>query len=691
MENSNDEIDLGQLVRTIWRGKWLIAALLAVFGVLGFLYATKVAERVYVSSATVSIQSNQAQVTDLDALVGGVSAEQPSLNTEIYLIKSRQLLRRLVVAEGLTNDPEFNPQLAEVSSFSIAGIRNMVLGAPEPRDYSEEELIRIAVDRLRARLTVTNPRQSLVFEIGVSTGSAQKSTDLANALAQTYINDQLLFKEEQSVEAIEFLEIRTAELQNELNAAELAVKDFAAGIELVSPEALIAKNRQVKELRDRLAALEAIIEQRQALVELYQSFDLNAATAADVALFDSRVLSRLFSTITQSDSHRTRFDDTFTIEADRAQTELAQTQAQKTALEAAVAELETEVANESRDLLTLQQLQRESEATGEIYGYFLARLKEAEVQQGTQQADARLLSPAVEPLRASSPRVLIITFIAGILGAMLGAGLVLLREMNKGGIRTAADLQKLAGQSVLGQIPMAPIKKRNKLLPFLESKSNTPFSESVRNLRTSLLLANPTVEPCVILMTSSVPGEGKTTTAIALAHSLAGMGKSVLLMEGDIRKNTLGQYFNGLQAKTVNKADSMSFADSKVTIDELGFDLMTGVQMKANPADFLSSQEFKDLIAEARSNYDHVIIDAPPVLPVTDARIIGQQADAILFAVAWDATRTVVVEAGLGEITNSGLKLTGLILTKIDGKKAKSYGGATRYSSYYGEYSKSYS
>ncbi|SMX45168.1 GumC family protein [Octadecabacter ascidiaceicola] len=691
MENSNDEIDLGQLVRTVWRGKWLIAALMLVFGALGFLYATKVAERVYVSTATVSIESNQSQATDLDALVGGLSAEQPSLNTEIFLIRSRQLLRRLVVAEDLTNDPEFNPQLAEVSPFSIAGVRNMVLGVPEPRAYSEEELIRIAVDRLRDRLTVTNPRQSLVFEIGVSSGSAEKSTSLANALAQTYINDQLLYKEEQSVEAIEFLAVRTVELQNELNEAELAVKDFAAGIELVSPEALIAKNRQVKELRDRLVALEAIITQRQALLSMFNSFDPVTATQDDVADFDNRILAQLFPTIGTNAGDRARFTDMFDLERGRAQSDLEQTQSQKATLEVAISNLEEEVANESRDLLTLQQLQRESEATGEIYGYFLTRLKEAEVQQGTQQADARLLSPAVEPLRASSPRVMIITALTGILGAMLGAGLALLREMNKGGIRTASDLQKLAGRSVLGQIPMAPIKKRDKLLPFLKAKSNTPFYEAVRNLRTSLLLANPKAEPCVILMTSSVPGEGKTTTSISLAHSLAGMGKSVLLMEGDIRKNTLGQYFDGVQVKAVDHADSMTFAESKVSVDGLGFDLMLGVRMKANAADFLSSQEFKDLIAEAREKYDHVIIDAPPVLPVTDARIIGQQADAILFAVSWDSTRTVVVEAGLAEISNSGLSLTGLILTKIDGKKAKSYGGATRYGSYYGEYSKSYS
>lgn len=692
MAAGTDEIDLQQLIRTVWRGKWLVVIFALIFGALGFFYATKMASPVYNSVATVSIDNRESQATDLDALVGGLSAEQPSLNTEMLLIRSRQLLSRLVQSEDLLSEPEFNPLLAEINPYSIAGVRAYFFGPPEVRTYTQEELTRIAVDRLRTRLSVTNPRQSFVFEIGISSGTPQNATRIVNALAETYINDQVLFKEEQSQQAIEFLSSRTSELQTQLNEAELGVKDFAASIELISAETLVAKNRQVKELRDRLNTLEALIAQRELAAARYDTFDLDTATQADVILLDSTLLSRLFDTVEDSPTALAQFASEFEREGSRAQAELAQAQQQQTSLSAAVLTLEQEVETESRDLLTLQQLQREAEATAEIYGYFLTRLKEAEVQQGTQQADARLLSAAVMPLGASSPRVFFILVFSLIIGALIATGIVLVREFSKGGIRTAGDLQAQTKFPVFGQLPLAAIKRRNKLVPFLKAKSNTPFSEAVRNLRTSVLLSNPKQEPCVILLTSSVPAEGKTTTSISLAHSLVGMGKSVLLIEGDIRKNTLQLYFEtATKAKTdVIEVSDISLESQKIEILELGFDVIMGAKVNANAADYFSSDVFKKLLADARKQYDHVIIDAPPILPVADARIIGRHVDSILYVVGWDDTRIELVKAGLEEFTNSDLAPAGLILTKIDGKKARGYGGAARYGTYYGDYSKGY-
>jgi succinoglycan biosynthesis transport protein ExoP len=693
MQDNSDEIDISQLFTTIWQGKVLILFFLILFGGLGFLYATKVAVPTYVATATVAIDNTEPKITSFEATAAILSAEQPSLNTEIYLIKSRQLLQRLVVSENLIDDPEFNPLLEVINPFSIKSLRVFIFGPSPIIQYSPDELIRIAVDRLRKKLTVTNPRQSFVFEITLAATSAHKAMLLANSLASNYINDQLLFKEERSMAVIEFLEFRTNELQIELNVGELEVKDFSAQIELISPEALTAKNRQAKELRDRLTNLDNTLDERQNMYDLYSKFTISEATEFDVALLDNRSLVQLFPTIGSNKADQVNFINVLQRGLNQAQTDLNQSQMQRIGLASAVLDLEVEVASQSRDLLTLQQLQREVAATAEIYGYFLTRLKQAEVQQGTQQADARLLSAAVLPRGPSSPNVKMICLLAAILGSLLGVALVLLKEFKKGGLRTAADLQKLTGQTVIGQIPVAPFKRRIKLIPFLKNKMNTPFSESIRNLRTSLLLAKAGVEPCVILVTSSVTGEGKTTTAVALAHSLSGMGKSVLVIEGDLRKNMLREYFQKIKFSENNqyKIKPTTFSESITTFDGLGFDLMLGIPLKQSPADFFSSKEFINIIANVRNTYDHVIIDAPPILPVTDARIIGKYADAILFAVKWDDTRSIVIEAGLNELSNSNLSVSGLVLAKIDPKKAKRYGGATRYGSYYGEYSKPYS
>lgn len=694
MTLEENEIRISELLGMIWRGKWIILfASLLVF-LMGFIYATRVAQPVFSASATVAIDSSrQPQVMDFDAIVGGLSGEQPSLNTEMHLIRSRELLGRLVLQEGLLEDPEFNPQLAEVLPFSLEGIIGGIIGPRNPELYTDDELIRIAVDDLRTKLSVINPRDSFVFEITVSAASPEKAARLANALAGIYINDQLFFKEEQSQSAIEFLQLRTSELQTELNEAELEVKDFAANIDLVTPEELAVKSRQAKDLRDRLAELDGLITESQQIIANLIAFDPETPSNLTDDIRENPLLSRLYDRYQQAPEVREELDSAIASARVMREREITRLEQQRLSLSAAVVDLEMEVENESRDLLDLQQLQREAEAVGEIYGFFLARLKEAEVQQGTQQADARLLSAAVVPLEASAPRVAIILVLSLLLGAFLGLCYVILREMSRGGIRTSSDLRSIAGLPVMGQIPMAPFNKRKGLVAFLEGNNNTAFSEAIRNLRTSALAFDRDQEPKSILLSSSIPGEGKTTSSIALAHSLCGMGRSVLLIEGDIRRRTLDSYFDlpkslpTLLDFVSSKAD---LATDVVKIEGLGFDYIGGGKSEKNPADFFSSGAFRSFLEAASETYDHLIIDAPPILPVADARIIGQSVDMVLFAVAWDSTRAELVAAGLEEFTSSGLKPAGVFLTKIDLAKAKKYGGETRYSNYYGKGAESY-
>lgn len=208
-------------------------------------------------------------------------------------------------------------------------------------------------------------------------------------------------------------------------------------------------------------------------------------------------------------------------------------------------------------------------------------------------------------------------------------------------------------------------------------------------MRTSLLQSNPSSPPALIMVTSSIPGEGKTTCAIALAFSLSGMGKKVLLMEGDIRKNTLGQYFPDTKVRTLVLGEG-DWENMELTNSTTGFDQLSLAKGAANPADLFSSSKFKDFLTSIRKSYDHVIIDVPPVLAVSDPMIIGPNVDAVLYAVAWDGTRRELVQSGLTELRNVGIVPTGLMLTKIDGAKARSYGGAARYGTYYSDYKSGY-
>ena len=342
-----------------------------------------------------------------------------------------------------------------------------------------------------------------------------------------------------------------------------------------------------------------------------------------------------------------------------------------------------------RLLVAQQDLVRAVESTKLLYESFLQRLKETNVQIGLQQADSRLLSEAV-PRGAVSPRKSRILVLSAILGALVGVGLVLLREMQFASFRTTDELREHSGQTVLGSIPVIPGGSRRDSLGYLRAKPASVVAEAVRNLRTSVLLSNLDAPPQVIMITSSVAGEGKTTVALALAQNMAGLGKRVLLIEGDIRRRIFAEYFNVTAG--VSLLDAMS---DPATLDgpalhqpDVGVDLLVATKAHINAADLFSSEKFSTLIAELRQRYDFILIDTPPVLAVPDARVIAPLADCVLYIVHWNLTTRTQLRQGLEMFSSVGLKVAGLVLSKIDAKQMKryGYGGQYGYDAYRSKY-----
>tara|TARA_R110002072_G_scaffold145_2_gene905 strand:- start:4282 stop:4908 length:627 start_codon:yes stop_codon:yes gene_type:complete len=189
------------------------------------------------------------------------------------------------------------------------------------------------------------------------------------------------------------------------------------------------------------------------------------------------------------------------------------------------------------------------------------------------------------------------------------------------------------------------------------------------------MLSNLDKKPQVIISTSSIPGEGKTTVSLSLSKFLSGLGKSVLLIEGDIRRRTLNEYFPSLPhtgiASVLN--GDVKFADAIHRPAGFEADVLAGEKTTVNAADIFSSDRFKSFIKQMRSEYDFIIIDTPPVLVVPDARIIAECADAILFSVKWDSTSKALVEESMRFFHNSNQHITGLVLSQIDEKGMKRY------------------
>ena len=689
---NDDEIDLGALASTLWRGKWIIAVFTLIAALIGGYYAYVVATPLYRATAVVILETNQDQIVDLQSVATGLSGDSTEINSQIEVLRSRGLMGKVVDRLSLVEDPEFNgnlrpPTTRQVAQKWILAQLGMTPDEP-PLDMSDEGValreqgVRDSViSSLIHKVVVNNVRSSLVFQLTVTTEDPRKSAEIADTIAELYIFDQIEVKFEAMEQATVWLTDRVSELQTSLETAEARAANFSATTDLVSVEGLRALERQTKDLRDRIETADASLAAQSAGLAALKAAETRELRAE---LADDPQLTRFLARAETDDTIAAAFDTRFDFVVQRGEQNLVRTEQQLSALNASAEELDQQLATQAEDLITLQQLSREAEAIRTLYEYFLTRLNETSAQQGIQQADSRVLSDAVIPRFPSEPRKSLVTALSAILGFMLGVGVVLLREMRNNSFRTAQDLERSTGYTVLGQIPRMPVSKRNQVIRYLTEKPTSSAAEAVRNLRTSLMLTNVDKPPQVIISTSSIPGEGKTTNALALAQNLLGLEKSVLLMEGDIRRRTLHNYIDNMPEKgLVSVLAGEKTLDEAVHFDpEFGADVLVSEKTTTNAADLFASEKFKDLIEEMRGKYDAIIIDTPPVLVVPDARIVAQNADAIVFSVYWDSTSKSQVEESMRLFHTSGQRITGLVLSQISPKGMKRYGYGGKYGAY---------
>ena len=697
----DDTIDLFALLRTVWLGKWIIALFFVIAAGIGVYVAYFASTPIYRSTAVVILETNQqSPVLDLQSVVSGASGDSTEVKSEIEVLRARSLMELVVNRMDLTNDPEFNASLRPETKIdqwkstaieSVKGAIGSVTGAdlsgaePEvvPVDVANQRALDSAVDILLGKTSVQNVNGSLVFRITAESESAIKAAKIADTIVELYIINQVNVKFEAMEQATAWLSNRVSELKIELEDAEGAIADFNAGTDLVSLEIIKDSELELNDLRQRSADARETLSEFEIALEAFES-----ATSIEekVAVSNDPQLRRLSDTVASDPRSVAAFDVRFASLLLRAEQNVESAELQVTALDNAEQELEARIATQSRDLIALQQLTREAEATRLLYEYFLSRLKETSAQQGIQQADSRILSDAVIPRNPSEPKKSRIVALSGILGIMVGVGVVLLRASRRNGFQTASDLEKHTGVTVVGQIPTIPARRRMKVLDYLISKPASAAAEAVRDLRTSIMLSDLDNPPKVIVSTSSIPGEGKTTNSLALAQNLSSMGQKVLLIEGDIRRRTLNQYFDAKPTHGIVSVLSGDKAVSEVVehFEDKGFDVIFGEKTSANAADVFSSRRFKDFIAEQRDNYDIIIIDTPPVLIVPDSRIIAQVADATLFSVKWDSTSRPQVDESLRLIQNANQKVTGLILSQVDAAGMKKYGYGGSYGAYAG-------
>ncbi len=708
--------DFPSLVRTLWRHKWLILTAVLTPAVFALIVVLQMPS-IYQARATVVIDSRGgANVVDIESVTQDLpvfrNLEQV-VNSEIKVLTSQPLSERVVDSVGLGNHPEFNPALLETAdrrswpwSIIRAALRPSNAGSDEadlmPGERAARERLAV-LEKYAAALSVVPVPRSFAISVRFDSQDPVLAASVANSLADTYIRNQVESKAEATRKASAWLQERVDELRREVLESERRVESFRAQNGLVQSSTATIVEQQLNELNSELVAARAILAEREAVIQQVLSLVEDGDIQFVAGIFDSGVVAtlkaeeaELVRRVAELRSEfgprhpllinataelaeirdRTEVEIARLVESARSKARVAA--ARVATLEADVRQLEDNASDVSQSEVQLRSLERDAAAARSLLETFLTRLKETQDQAGLQQADARVVSYAEIPTKPSSPNRRLIVFVAVMIGSVLALLIVAIIEQFERGVRSADQVQSQFGLPSLGLVPSLPRRVVQKLGPsrYILERSTSSFAESLRTLRTGLLLFDREAPPKTVLFTSALPGEGKTTTAISLAQQSATNGERVLLIDCDNRRPSVYS-----QLKAANEPGLVEYLEGQASslfnvlgvAEESRLNFVTAGREIANFADLLRSEQFAYFLKQVRERYDLVILDSAPVLSVAEPRILASMCDATVFVAKWGDTRREAVRIGLQQIADAGSRIAGVVLAQVDVKKHAAY------------------
>ncbi len=729
-----DLIDIKELLRTLWRRRTVIVGSILFLSSLALLIAFQLTPK-YTASALLTLQTRQEAIVDIQAVMSGLSTDASVIRTELDVISSRRLVGKLVDKLKLTRDPEFNPALRKKNPFTDAlnprtylspkWLTALGLAAVDEASLTEAERESLehatVVDNVTGALSVSNPKLSYTIRISFESENGKKAALLSNTLSELYLTDQLEAKFEATQRATEWLSERIGDLRGRVLAAETAVQEFREANEIIQSgrqttigeQQLAELNVQLINAQTELAEAEARYTQASAQVGQGSS----AASIGEV--LDSPLIQRLGEQEAEvrrkqaeiSKRYGPRHPDTINVNSELSdlrgkiaeevakvmrsvENEVRITRTRVTTLLRNLEALKAENTTIEKARVELRELEREAESSRVLLETFLSRFKETSNQENLQQADARIISHAEVPASPSFPKKKLILAVALVLSGMVGLGLAFLLEALDNGYRALEHLERTNKVKGLGMVPKLTALKLKGQKPFQYAikKPTSAYSEALRSVYTALMFGHPGDDkPKRILVTSSLPGEGKTTLCLSLARLLSKAGDlKVLYLEGDLRRANVGKAMLDPEGPAASLTQYLTGAASRwedcLTRDEAtGLDIVLASGKTENPQTLLQSERMQTLLKEASEFYDLILIDTPPLLAVSDAIIMSHFVDVSVFVVKWEATAREAVRNALDLLRKAGAPLGGAVLTQVDVKKHAYYGYGD-YASYYGRY-----
>jgi capsular exopolysaccharide synthesis family protein len=686
-------LDFSRLLRILKEWRWLIAGVAALGIALGVL-ATLLTTPLYKS--TVILEANPPKVEIMDeksqAVSSGVSTWE-FIATQIGLLKSRSLAERVAEDLNLANNPEFADPNAD----------------PATR-------VSQAASKVAQNIKVAEQGDGQLIQFDYVSTSPQLAAQIANAYADAFINSTLQRRYEASAYARRFLERQIAKTRNDLERSERQLVAYAQSQGIINTgtvkegesagdagslqgQSLVALNQALAEATAKRVAAEGAYRQA---VSVGATSDVTASTqglrqsraALEAEYQQKRTLMKpehpemlsLRSQIDELDRQIAR--ETSSAVGSRVNTLLSEYRAAlsaENALRARVAGLKGQVLDLRGRSIQYAILQRDVDTNRALYDALLQRFKEIGVAGGIGAAPVSIVDRAEVPGGPFKPNLLWNLLVGLGLGIVFGIFAAVALEFLNDTIKTRSDVRDKLGLACLGAIP-----RRARKIPLLEDLEDpsSAVSEAYTSLATTLRFSTDEGIPKPLLITSARAGEGKSSSALALSTILARLGKTVLLIDADLRKPAFRSNSDkkGLTNLLTGEAE---LTDHVTPTQYQNLWLLQCGPVPPNPADLLSTNRFRSVIREASAKFDLIIVDAPPVLGLADAPLLASICNDVMIVIESGKTRTHAAQEAISRLRAVGANVLGATLTKSTEEKS-SYGYGYGYGHYkYGAVDKS--
>lgn len=710
----------------IIKRRWaVLTCLLVIFSTVAI--GTFKERPVYAGRIMIEINPVEPQVLSFQQIAqSGQSWDfQSYRETQYKILKSRSLAERVVRDLRLYQYPEFYQSR---SYFGL--VTNNPKKIPSPADPNPPDpnssAYRNSVSNFMRSVTVSPIERSNLVEVSFYSPNPARASRVANQLGEDYIDQNLQVKWNEALKASEWLSGRLVELKSKLKSSEDALQAYAAKNSIlfiqnaVNAQAQSMANARLEQLETEYTKAQADRARKEALYSLVQ-----AGKVQDLpGVLDNRLIQTLEGNLSNLKRQYSELTATVkpgypkamalkkqinTLQANLDRQKEALTQNISQEYQAAVkrekylskiiAQQEKLVNVVSQKTIQYNILKREVDTNRSLYDGVLQRMKEAQVAAGLNASNIMVIDPAQVPNSPAKPRVILNLALGLILGLGLGIGLAFFQEYLDNTLKTPDEVESLLRLPSLGLIPSIHLNGSSKSsehgLTTLSSGSNGSYGlalqkdpmavEAFRSLRTSILLSASPI-PKVLLVTSALPGEGKTTTTVNLGATLASLGSKVVIVDCDMRRPACHR-----AAGVKNSPGFVQCLTGRVNLSEaiLPVPGITNLSMvpcgpvPPNPAEVLSSALTLELLRKLRAEFEYVLVDSPPILSVADTRILATMTDAVVLVTKAYETPFEVVRRARSLLYGAGARILGVALNDVNIRKDR-YGGKYGYYQQYG-------